>query len=93
VILKGAKIDRLSFEMCPLLAQLIIGFFSFFWLQPFTVLMKQTRAVKQSIFLDVCGLYRHNIKKIQINFKVQTKKSSYNSFSSKWIAMKKLIPM
>ena len=52
----------------------------FFWLRPFTVLMKQTRAVKQSIFLDVCGLYRHNIQKIQINFKVQTKKSWYNSF-------------
>ncbi len=45
--------------MCPLLAQLIIGFFIFFLLQPFTVLMKQTRqsicAVKQSIFLDVYG--------------------------------------
>jgi hypothetical protein len=39
--------------MCLLLAQLIIGFFSFFLLWPFTVLMKKTRAVKQSIFLDV----------------------------------------
>ncbi len=43
-----------------LLVQLIIGFFSFFLLQPFTVLMKQTRqavcAIKQSIFLDVYGL-------------------------------------
>jgi hypothetical protein len=37
--------------MCPLVAQLIIGFF--FLLPPFTVLMKPTRAVKQSIFLDV----------------------------------------
>ncbi len=41
--------------MCPLLAQLTIGFFSLFLLQPFTVLMKKTRAVKQSIFLDVYG--------------------------------------
>ncbi len=41
--------------MCPLLAQLIVGFFSFFLLQPFTVLMKKTHAVKQSIFLDVYG--------------------------------------
>jgi hypothetical protein len=47
--IKGAKIDCLSLFMCPLLAQLIIGFFSLFWLQPFTVLMKKTRAVKQSI--------------------------------------------
>ncbi len=38
-----------------LLAQLIIGFFSFFLLRPFTVLMEKTRAVKQSIFLDVYG--------------------------------------
>ncbi len=54
-ISKGAKIDCLSFVMCLLLAQLIIGFF--FLLRPFTVLMKKTRqavhAVKQSIFLDV----------------------------------------
>jgi hypothetical protein len=46
--------------MCPLLAQLIIGFFSFFLLWPFTELMKQTRqavhAVKQSLFLDVYGM-------------------------------------
>ncbi len=46
--------------MCPLLAQLIIGFFSFFLLLLFTVLMKQTRqvvrAVKQSMFIDVYGL-------------------------------------
>ncbi len=43
--------------MCPLLAQLIIGFFSFF---AEAVYMKQTRqavhAVKQSIFLDVYAL-------------------------------------
>jgi hypothetical protein len=55
-----AKIDCLSFVMCPLLVQLIIGFFFlFFLLRPFTVLMKQTRqavrAIKQSIFLDVYG--------------------------------------
>jgi hypothetical protein len=42
--------------MCPLLAQLIIGFFSLFLLRPFAVLMKKTRAVKQSIFLDVYEL-------------------------------------
>jgi hypothetical protein len=53
-ISKGAKIDCLSIVMCPLLAQLIIGFF--FLLQLFTVLMKKTHAVKQSIFLDVFGL-------------------------------------
>jgi hypothetical protein len=43
--------------MCPLLAHLITGFFSFLLLRPFTVLMKQTRQavhdIKQSIFLDV----------------------------------------
>jgi len=43
--------------MCPLLAQLIIGFlgfFSFFFLlRLFTVLMKKTSDVKQSIFSDV----------------------------------------
>jgi hypothetical protein len=43
--------------MCPLLAQLIIGFF--FLLRPFTVLMKKTSNVKQSIFLDV---YAKNIR-------------------------------
>jgi hypothetical protein len=48
-------IDCLSFVMCPLLAQLIIVFFSFFLLlQSFTVLMKQTRQavciIKKSIF-------------------------------------------
>jgi hypothetical protein len=51
--------------MCPLLAQLIIAFF--FLLQPFTVLMKKTRAVKQSIFLDVYGWYEHdNYEKILV---------------------------
>jgi hypothetical protein len=44
--IEGAKIDCLSLFMCPLLAQLIICFFSFFLLQLFTVLMKK---VKQSI--------------------------------------------
>ncbi len=47
-------IDCLSFVMCPLLAPLVIVFFSFFLLRLFTVLMKQTRQVvrviKQSIF-------------------------------------------
>jgi hypothetical protein len=41
--------------------QLIIGFFSsFFLLRPFTVLMKKTRAFKQSIFLRCLWLL--NIK-------------------------------
>ncbi len=48
-------IDCLSFVMCLLQVPFIIGFFSFFLLRPFTVLMKQTRqavcAVRQSIFL------------------------------------------
>jgi hypothetical protein len=47
--------------MCPLLAQLIVGFFSFLLQQPFTVLMKKTHAVKQSIFLDV---YENNCLKL-----------------------------
>ncbi len=55
---RRAKIDCLSFAMCPLLAQLIIGFFSFLQ-QPFTVLMKKTRVIKQSIFLDVYGLNKN----------------------------------
>ncbi len=54
-----AKIDCLSFVMCLLLAQLIIGFFFLFFAAAFTVLMKQTRqavcTIKQSIFLDVYG--------------------------------------
>jgi hypothetical protein len=55
--IESSKIDSLSFVVCPLQAQLITGFFSFFLLRQFTVLMKQTRqavcAIKQSIFLDV----------------------------------------
>ncbi len=55
---RSVKIDCLSFVMCPLV-QLIIGFFSFFFLlRPFTVLIKKTRAIKQSIFLDVYGSTR-----------------------------------
>ncbi len=49
-ITKGAKIDCLSFVMCPLLAQLKIGFFSFFLLWLFTVLMKQTRQALSSLY-------------------------------------------
>jgi hypothetical protein len=50
------NIDCLSFVMCLLLAQLVIGFFSFFFLlRPLKVLMKQTRqavcTIKQSIIL------------------------------------------
>ncbi len=58
---RKAKIDCLSFVMCPLLAQPIIAFFSFFLLWPFTVLMKQTRqavhAIKQSIILSCLWLH------------------------------------
>jgi hypothetical protein len=55
------KIDCLGFVMCPLLALPHPRiFFFFFILQPFTVLMRQTRqavhAIKQSISLDVYGL-------------------------------------
>jgi len=52
-----AKIDCLSFVMCPLLAQPIIAFFSSFFAAAVYSIMKQTwqavRTVKQSIFLDV----------------------------------------
>jgi hypothetical protein len=51
---RKAKIDCLSFVMCPLLAQLIIAFFFLFLLRPFTVLFQQTRqavrTIKQSIY-------------------------------------------
>jgi hypothetical protein len=62
-----SNIDCLSFVMYPLLAQLIIGFFSFFFLlHPLTVLMKQTRqavsAIKQSIFLRC--LWVHSTKNV-----------------------------
>ncbi len=58
-------IDCLSFVMCPLLAPLLIVFFSFFFLlRSFTVLMKQTRqavrVIKQSIFrLSISMQYTH----------------------------------
>ncbi len=50
------KIDCLSFVMCPLLAQLKIGFFYFI----FAVAVYRTNeankaGLKQSIFLDVYG--------------------------------------
>ena len=44
------KIDCLSFVMCPLLAQLKIGFFSSFLLLLFTFLMKQTRQALSSLY-------------------------------------------
>jgi hypothetical protein len=53
---RKAKIDCLSFVMCPLQAQLILAFFFlfFFLLRPFTVQFQQTRqavrAIKQSIY-------------------------------------------
>jgi hypothetical protein len=58
-----SNIDCLSFVLCPLLAPLVIGFFSlfFFLLRMFAVIMKQTRqavcAVKQSIFLRCLWSY------------------------------------
>jgi hypothetical protein len=54
--MKGAKIDCLSFVMCPLLAQLIIGFFSsFFAAAVYSTNEANKAGLKQSIFLDVCG--------------------------------------
>jgi len=45
----------------PATSAVLIAFFSSFFLQPLTVLMKQTRqlvrAVKQSIYLDVYGFF------------------------------------
>ncbi len=79
ILIKLCDIERrknrsLKFCYVPITSAAHNRLLFFFWLQPFTVLMKQTRAVKQSIFLDVYGLYRHNIQKIQVNFKVHTKK-------------------
>jgi hypothetical protein len=62
--LKGAKIDCLSFVYVP--ATSTAHYKASFLLQPFTVLMKKTHAVKQSIFLDVygsaemCSLFFHS---------------------------------
>jgi len=39
--------------MCPLLAQLIIGFFSLFFAAAIYSANEKTRAIKQSIILDV----------------------------------------
>ncbi len=59
-ISKGAKIDCLSFAYVPntSAAHNRLLFFLFL-LRPFTVLMKKTRAVKQSIILDVYDLKTH----------------------------------
>jgi hypothetical protein len=42
--------------MCPLLAQLIIGFFSFFGAAVYRTNEANKEGLKQSIFLDVYGL-------------------------------------
>ncbi len=59
--IKRQKIDCLRFIMCPLLAPGFQGFFSFFFMWPLTVLMKQTRQVvftiKQSILLRCLWSY------------------------------------
>ncbi len=52
-ISKGAKIDCLSFVYVPATSAAHNSLLFFFWLRPFTVLLKKTRTVKQSIFLDV----------------------------------------
>ncbi len=53
------KIDCLWFVMCPLLAP---GFQGFFFMQPLTVVIKQTRrAIKLSIYLDVYAYLSTNI--------------------------------
>jgi hypothetical protein len=59
--LKGAKIDCLSFVYVP--ATSAAHNRPLFLLQPFTVLMKKTRAVKQSIFLDVYAFVIFSITK------------------------------
>jgi hypothetical protein len=52
------KIDCLSFVMCPLPAQLIIGFFSAPAVNGTNEETRQAvRAVKQSIFLDVYDFF------------------------------------
>jgi hypothetical protein len=57
--IESPKIDCLSFVYVPATsaAHNRLLFFIFL-LQPFTVLMKKTSAVKQSIFLDVYGLWQ-----------------------------------
>jgi hypothetical protein len=49
------KIDGLSFVMCLLLAQLKIGFFSFFAVAVYSTNEANKAGLKQSIFLDVYG--------------------------------------
>ncbi len=56
-ISKGTKIDCLSFVYVPATSAAHNRLLFFFLLQLFTVLMKKTCAVKQSIFLDVYGYY------------------------------------
>ncbi len=52
-ISKGAKIDCLSLVYVPATCAAHNSLLFFFLLRPFTVLMKKTRTIKQSIFLDV----------------------------------------
>ncbi len=56
-MLKDAKIDCLSFVCVPATSEAHNRLLFFFLLWPFTVLMKKTRAIKQSIFLDVYDLF------------------------------------
>ncbi len=52
----GTRIDCLSFVMCPLLAQLKIGFFSFFAAAVYSTNEANKAGLRQSIFLDVYGV-------------------------------------
>jgi hypothetical protein len=57
--------------MCLLLAPGFQGFFFLFWMQPLTVLMKQTWlavcTIKQSIYLDVFGFNANCFVKIKLS--------------------------
>jgi hypothetical protein len=61
--IEGAKIDCLSLLMCPLLAQLKIGFISSFSDAAVYSTNEANKAgLKQSIILDVYGIQTHNKK-------------------------------
>jgi len=77
-IAKGAKIDCLSFVMCPLLAKLIIGFFSFFAAAVYSTNEANKAGPKQSIFLDVYGP-RHEKRGCFVAQNVTSKLSQWNS--------------
>ncbi len=87
--IEGAKIDCSGLFMCPLLAQGIIGFFSFFLLRPFTVLMKKTHAVKQSIIFR-CLCLVHSLPPVlfysskQGNADLQEKRNKKGIYNETW---------